>query len=398
MFRSQLKADGIEEIHSPAEIEPAKAVLRDMPQAIVIVDWDRDPVERAQILTAAVRGTFSRPIYLLATSISQELVLTAAEFGVMRVQTGSLAPATVQASLRSMFEELRRNRANMIALQEVTLLRCQNHLEQAHQILLNEHKDNPNDSRITNELADTLIAMEKWQEAYDILDGLLALDPDNLRSQHLFARCLMHKGEFEEAILILENARLINPNHVDRLVTLGQAYLYQDRVAEARDAFDSARLIDEDAKGAIEGIAQAALMEGEVNEGLRFLRQLSNTREAAAVFNNAGILSIRHQRFERGVLLYQAALKALGGQNQIAARLVMNLGLGYHKWGKMDRALACFEAAAKLDKTYEKAKHNARVLTSNDKANVACEPDLVGNTFENLFGTNKSTEENQITL
>jgi tetratricopeptide (TPR) repeat protein len=407
MFRSQLKADGVEEIHSPAEIEPAKTVMRDLPQAIVIMDWERDPVERAQLLTAAVQGTFSRPIYMLAPSISRELVLTAAEYGVMRVQTGNLAPATIQSYLKSIFEEIARNSAHVQVLQEVTLLRCQNRLADAHQLLLNQHKDYPNDARIANELADTLIAMEKWREAFDILDDLLAIDPDNLRSQHLFARCLMQRGEFEEAILILENARLISPNHVERLVTLGQAYLYQDRVAAAREAFEAARLVDEDSREATEGMAQAALMEGEVNEGLKFLRLLSNTREAAAVFNNAGILSIRHQRFERGIALYQAAIKALGGQSHIAARLVMNLGLGYHKWGKLDRALACFQAAAKLDKTYEKAQHNVRIMSGGAKPNRnpqahagVDEPDLVGDTFENLFGTKQlnPNDDAQITL
>jgi tetratricopeptide (TPR) repeat protein len=191
---------------------------------------------------------------------------------------------------------------------------------------------------------------------------LAVVDQNNLRIQHLKARCLMQQGEFEEAASILTNCKLINPFNVERLVDLGRAFIQTNQIREALATFDEALELDKDNKPAALGRAQCRLLEGDVNDALGLLRQISTQREVASLFNNAAILAIRQNRFDHGFSLYRAAIGAVGNSPRIVARLLYNLGIAQYKHFKLDEALECFESSFKQDPAFIKAKQNAQVI------------------------------------
>jgi hypothetical protein len=55
-------------------------------------------------------------------------------------------------------------------------------------------------------------------------------------------------------------------------------------------------------------------------------------------------------------------MRTVDNQPLLLARLVFNLGIGYHRWQKPYDALECFEKAVDLDSSYLDARFNAEVL------------------------------------
>jgi tetratricopeptide (TPR) repeat protein len=166
----------------------------------------------------------------------------------------------------------------------------------------------------------------------------------------------MRKGDFEAAIALLERAKIINPLNVDRLIDLGNAFLSNGQVDEAMEEFKEAKALDPENKEASVGESKCLLMNGEVNEALMLLKTISGPREMASIFNTAAVLSMRGEKFEKAMSLYKSALAALGKDRPLAARLHFNVGLGYRRWQKFDKAIAHLKKSLELDPTYEKAK------------------------------------------
>src|SRR5690606_32135063 len=166
----------------------------------------------------------------------------------------------------------------------------------AGKLLSDLHERIPDDRRVTCELASNLMQEDRWDEAQTILQQLTVVDGTNLRAMHLLARCHMKQGRFENASEILKQTKLLNPFHVERLLDFGQVLLQLDLIKEALENFDLVLDMDEKNQEARIGKGQCMLMEGDVNDALKFLRELSNPRELAAAFNNAAILSIHHGR------------------------------------------------------------------------------------------------------
>ena len=156
VFRSQLKELGFKEIHSPSDTAATVNLLKQVPDALLIMNWERDPVERAQILTAAqgkVRVD-TRPIYLVATSISKELILAGSEYNVARIQTGDMSSASIETYLQSILEEETRVGGLRDGLRRVAEARLQQNYSQADMVLRGLIQTFPSDPYIMTEMAD----------------------------------------------------------------------------------------------------------------------------------------------------------------------------------------------------------------------------------------------------
>jgi tetratricopeptide (TPR) repeat protein len=168
-------------------------------------------------------------------------------------------------------------------------------------------------------------------------------------------------GNHDKAIELLERAKLINPHNVDRLIDLGHAFINADQLEAANAQFEEALGLDGDRKEAKEGKGQVMLMNGDVNEALTLLKSVSGPRELASIFNTSAVLSIRAGRFDQGMQLYRSALAALGRNDKIAARLLFNMGMGYERMHKAEKALTCYTKSLELDPMYAKAARHKEV-------------------------------------
>lgn len=364
VLRQEIKQIGIPTLYNVESIQSCLEHLGRYPRAMLVVDWDHGDRFLSQILAAA-QGAFScdtRAIFLIAPEVNLPLVAMATEYHVSRIHTGEISRGAIQAHMDAIMTEESDEQSLRVQLSRVAEARSRGNVQSAGQILAELMIRFPGNSRIGCELAEHLIQEDSWDKASALVDMLLAIDQNNLRTQHLKARCLMHEGKFEDASAVLINSNIINPFNVERLVDLGQAFIQSDRIKEALATFDEVLSLDMSNKAAHLGRAQCRLLEGDVNEALGLMRQISTPREMASLFNNSAILSIRQNRFDQGLSLYKAAIGAVGSKERIISRLLYNLGIAQYKNSKLEEALECFEVAFKRDPSYTKAKLNASAV------------------------------------
>jgi Tfp pilus assembly protein PilF len=175
---------------------------------------------------------------------------------------------------------------------------------------------------------------------------------------------MMKSGRHTEAAKLLQATRLINPFNVERLLDLGAALLNCGQFKDALRSFSDVLDLDAANVAAMRGKAQCQLLEGEINEALTLMRQLSGPRELASIFNNAAVLAIRQGRFDQGTSLYKTAISALGRNQELVARLFFNLGIAHHKMSQNGEALENFQKALQFDPGFAKARHNVTQLAT----------------------------------
>lgn len=359
-----MKLAGLTLIHNVESLDACVAALGRHPKAMLILDWEHGAPQVNATLRHAkgVYGIDTRPIFLIAAEMSTPIIAVAAEYYVSRVHAGEISRGLVQEHLDAIVDQESADHGLRRLLTRVADARARGDWSGATRLLEEMRTKFPDDRRIACELAESLIHENRWHEASELVGRLSVTSRMNLRVQHLKARCLMKRGAFDEAAAILADTSLINPFNVERLVDLGRAYMQVDRVRDALDAFREALALDPSSKEASQGELQCKLINGEVNDALELMRQMTTARELASLFNNAAILSIRHGRFDHGLSLYHTAIGTLGSKDGLVSRLFYNLGLAYHKQGRPGASLGCFERALRIDQGFEKARHNAHIV------------------------------------
>lgn len=356
--KAELRALQIGELFTPSDRDNCVETLVQNPTAVLILDWEVG-LEPVNVVLAAAKGHFrieTRPIFLIATAIDESVVAVGAEYAVSRVHTGPVSRLAIKESLDALFDAGLAAIPHRQELIKVAHLREKGEWQIATDLLLTLVDSDPADPNLVLELAENFIHQEEWDKASTVLLPLGAQDPVSIRALHLLGRCFLKSGEPDKAVEYLQKAKIINPANVERLIDLGHAFLHLDQVEDAMLEFATAERIDPENKEAKVGKSQCLLLGGDVNEALTLLRSISGPREMASIFNTAAVLSMRGKHFEKGMSLYRAALKALGEDAKLGARLMFNMGLGYRRWHKTDKALACFEKALSLDPSYAKAQ------------------------------------------
>jgi Flp pilus assembly protein TadD len=376
----ELKSLGFAEPVVPGGVEPCIEALIRMPAAILVVDWELGPVDVNQVL-GAIKGHFlveTRPIFLVTLELTDAAIAVGAEYGVSQIHAGPISRLTIRECLDALVHEESTTVAIRETLIQVADFRSRGEWHIATPLLMELWDKMPGQERVATELAENLIHDGSWEKALKILEPLGAKDPPSIRALHLHGRCLMAKGDYEGATNLLGRAKILNPHNIDRLLDLGNAFLNNDQVNEAMKSFAEVTALAPDNKEARVGTGQCLLMNGEVNEALALLKAVSGPREMASIFNSAAVLTIRAERFDKGMALYKSAMAALGKDDRIASRLLFNMGLGYKRWSKPEQALACFTRSLGLDPSFGKAQRHKQALekagTQMPKAAPAAKP------------------------
>jgi tetratricopeptide (TPR) repeat protein len=354
--RGELKAIGTDGIQVAAKTEACIEMLMMQPGVPLVLDWAHGAEAVNQIL-GAVRGFFkieTRPIFLLIPEIEPTVVATGIEYGVAQIHSGPISRAAIRACLTELLTVDEGTQAVLDGLIQVASARRNDDWASSLPILQELHRQHPGNKRVLMELAEGLIHVGSWQEAMALLEPLTT-EPPHIRALHLLGRCYMQAKDFDSAIGLLSRAKLINPSNIERLIELGDAFLANDQAPEAVTNYQEALALDKDSVQAKHGLGTSLLINGEINEALSLFNASSGPRELASIFNTSAIIAMRFGRFDQGMQLYRSALKALGREDVVAARLMFNMGLGYRRWGKPDKAQVCFEKSLVLDPTFSKA-------------------------------------------
>jgi len=372
-MRAELKAIGVTDVVTPTDSDACIVELVNDAEIPLVIDWELGGEEVVKVLSAA-RGHFkidTRPIFVIARRVDENVLLTAWEYGVSHVHTGEISRARIKEALRKLIAtDAMPEREIRETLIKVAEARKRDEWGMATPLLLEMTDKYPDNHLLKVELAENFIFEELWSEAGALVQPLAMGEPPNPRALHLYARCLAQSGKLSQATRLLQKAKLINPHNVERLIDLGNILLHQNRVGEARDVFTEAEAKGGDNQDAVVGKSKCMLLEGEVNEALAILKDISGPRELAAIFNTTAILAIHHGTFEKGMSLYDAAVRAVGKNTRLQARLWFNKGVGYRRWRRSNKALECFTRSLALDAGFDKAKRQRAAVAGGAKVRM----------------------------
>lgn len=367
-----LKAAGIETVQTVESTVDCISAILHRPHCLLVIDWEQGEEEVIKVLKAA-QGEFgvdTRPIYLIAFQSSQRLISVAHEYNVAQIHSGEISKAQIEKNLKeltqfSLLSELCRE-----TFAKVAKARKAGDNKTVLNLLSTLTKAEPDNMRAAVEYGYSLCEEGGLGAAIEHLVGVTNRFPFELRAKHLLARCYMKLGEWDKAQSYLEQAELIDPKNVDRLCDYGRALMNTDQIKKAMGKFNKALELDADCSEAKMGRIQCDLLLDHMNDALKMLNQMQGAQELASVFNGAAIIAIRKKNFKQGLSLYKTAVSYVSGDSSVLARVFFNMGLGLVKWGKIPLAVAAFEKASKLDPTFAKARHNAKLIEALNRKGV----------------------------
>ena len=329
-------------------------------RSLLVLDWEAGEDKVLEILGKA-QTTFTtetRPILMLAKQSSEKLMAIGYEYHVSRVYCGEISMDKLKELFESMGQDEALNSPLRSVISGVNQKRNLGDWAGANKILEEIRAKVPDNPKVLTELAENKFQNDMWKDALSLLEPLIDLDPPYIRALHILGRCYMKLGQFDKASGAFKRAKITNPFNVDRLVLLGQCLLQENKTKEARQNFDEASQLQPESREARVGISSCMLLEGEINEALALMKNMSNSRELAAIFNSSAILAMRRGDYSHGMKLYDSAMGAIKGDVKVKARLHFNKGIGYCRWHRESEAITCFELAWKSDLDFEKAKRN----------------------------------------
>lgn len=362
----ELKALGFPTVLAPTERDDCIEALIKSPDSFLIIDWALGSPHVNAVLSS-IKTHFlieTRPIFLVIDDLEDDVVATGAEFGVSQIHAGPLERASIRECLAALVQEASLDKPVREALVQVADARARKDSSLATSLLAELRIKYPSDERVAFELAESLIGEGDWTDAMAIVEPITQSGPPNIRALHILGRCQLALGKPQAAIASLNKATLINPHNVDRLVDLGNAFFKDHQIENAMQHFEAAGKLEPKSKGATVGKSKCLLMTGEVNEALALMKSVSGPREMASIFNTAAVLAMQVGNFEKGMSLYRSAIGALGKDDRVASRLYFNLGLGYRRWSKPEKALAAFARSLDLDPQFEKAARHMKLAAA----------------------------------
>ena len=224
--------------------------------------------------------------------------------------------------------------------------------------------DNPTEVNYRVNLAEVNIQMRDFKDGKMILKHLIDTNQKSPRIFQMISRCEFALGNKEEAKDYMKACHFLSFENLARLVDIGNIYLKTGCHPEAREIFEEALEIKGGLQEAVVGLGTFEIIDGDFRGALGFIGNTVNKREQSAIFNLAGILLCNDNEFSKAVTLYVNAVKYLDCEKEpeVVAKLFFNMGLAFLKWGKIPKAVRCFEKSYKYDLDFDFAKHNLNVL------------------------------------
>lgn len=365
VFRQEAKRRGIlQENHLVThQSNECNSFIKQHTNSLLFLDWDMG-AEQVQEVLKTRKELFQceqQPCMVVASMMSDDIVAVCAEYGVQKVHTGEITAVTIQEVLKELikeYEDLTPYRQVLIRCEEA---RKENDLETVEKILSELHGKSPKNEDIASEYATTLMDSDKWEPAHEVIAPFESDNLENPRLLHLLARSYLQRNDHDSALKALESAQILSPFNIDRLLAIGEILIEEEREDEACKSYDQILNIDSNSTKAKSGKGTALLMMGEVNEALQ-LMQTHSKRDLASIFNNAAIICVKQNNYDKAVKLYESCLMAIGSNKNLRAKLYFNRGVLFNKWQKPEEAIECFQKVIELNPDHEHAQHNIKAL------------------------------------
>ncbi len=184
------------------------------------------------------------------------------------------------------------------------------------------------------------------------------------------------QGKLQEATRVLHHAQSFSPRSVDRLMLLGEIHLQQTEPEKAREYFASIMEIDpRDKKARLGEMTATNLAEHISGSG----RSDKLTGSFASMLNILAINLVRNKRHADGIKQYEAAM-SFASNDSIAAKVAFNIGMGFLRWSKPEKAMTWFLKAASVDGpcAAKARKYIEEIERKSAKLHIKYEPLVIG--------------------
>jgi tetratricopeptide (TPR) repeat protein len=199
-----------------------------------------------------------------------------------------------------------------------------------------------------------------WEEARTFLQEVVRQDRRNVLALNELGKVLHACGRHREAIAVLTEADSLSPDNLKRICHLGELHLHTCQLREARHSFERALTIDAACERARKGHDLSV-------NALEFLQKETESgffpQSFASLMNTIGITKVRSGYLDAGIHHYESALQFLR-DDEVRAKVMFNMGLGYLRHQQSDKALLWFTRSARTGgPAYAKARTYVEELT-----------------------------------
>ena len=167
----------------------------------------------------------------------------------------------------------------------------------------------PGDVFVRNALGILLGRMEKWSEAFPILEETVSIAPDSAMAQYSLGWAYEATGELDKARRQFENAVALDPNFVKPLIHLSSLAHRRSDWAAARDFALRALALEPGEYVATTNLAIVAIAQGELDQAEALLRpllgrQAETSLDASMARRTLGDLRHAQERYKQAFAAY----------------------------------------------------------------------------------------------
>ncbi len=191
---------------------------------------------------------------------------------------------------------------------------------------------------------------------------------DSLQILNALARTLIHMRDFKAAARCYEKAQEISPQNVYRLLEMAETYSEIGQTHAVNGSLRKAENIDPTNPELATMQARIALKQGNMPQASKIFAGLPDKKTLVADLNNSGVVYIKTGQIDKGIDVYEKALRLIGNATPILwARVTYNLALAQAKAGRVADARRSVERIIAAMRSDQALSHSAEFLQTSKK-------------------------------
>lgn len=194
-----------------------------------------------------------------------------------------------------------------------------------------------------------------YENAEELLKGILEESPHNRTAHLLFGITLAKTGMLEEAEAEFLNLVEKNPRDVEALGALAIVYRWRGKLKDALGIFHEAIEIDPTRTEFYRYIADIQILEKNLKAAfMAYAKAIECDPEAASAYNNLGVVYFEMNEIEKALAVFQQAISRDGGN----AKFHYNYAIALDANNQLQEAMREYEIAVSIDPYWPAARLN----------------------------------------
>ena len=195
----------------------------------------------------------------------------------------------------------------------------------------------------------------RFQQAEELYERILGLDPVHADALHLLGVAAYQQGNSAKAITLISQAISYDPKKSHYCFNLGLALEKEGRLDEAMAAYQKALALNPSYTDAQSNLGNVFRAQGNLGAAAEaFQAVLKINPRSAETHNNLGVVRKEQGDLDGAIREYRAALQL----NPAHAEALNNLGVAYKEKGWLDEAKSSFQQALAQKPHYANAHYN----------------------------------------